>query len=289
MANIKVTEEMIVAVLCDPQYTSERQRSLALWPTASGSHLRKFKELRKKYNIPEPEPGKRGKPIKVERPPSTLRYEDIRKDDRLMKGKKRLIVLAVKEDVMLLQKMDGATYTLSRKIFNATAGEYSKVPPGGPQAGPVKTYVDPALKGLDGRKPGMTINPVFEAAVQDMVAQNEAKEQPIVPESMIREAVQSAIDDTTNIKLDLEMESSADPVSPFTREPEGYIDPAYSFDREPEPAKPEIRDYLSDINQLLDILVGDCAESEMAEQTKKLICYKLVIGFKREIGQEVGA
>jgi hypothetical protein len=56
------------------------------------------------------------------------------------------------------------------------------------------------------RKPA-TINPVFEAAVQDMVAQNEAKKEPI--------------------KLDPEMESSVDPVSPFPKEPEGYIDPEW--------------------------------------------------------------
>lgn len=124
------------------------------------------------------------------------------------------------------------------------------------------------LPAKEPKKPGMTINPVFEAAVQEMEAQYKAKKEPI--------------------KLDLEIESSADPVNPFTRESEGYIDPAYSFDRKPEPVKPEIRDYLSDINQLLDILIGDCTEPEMAEQTKKLICYKLVIGFKREIGQEAG-
>ena len=47
---------------------------------------------------------------------------------------------------------------------------------------------------------------------------------------------------------------------------------------------------MDQIDQLLDLLIKDCAEPDMAEQVKKIICYKLVIGFKKEISsEEVGA
>lgn len=291
----KITEDQIVKVLRDPQYKSERQRSLALWPTPSGSHITKFREIRKKYGIPEPEAPIKGRPATREIPKSreaVLRFDDIRKDDRLMRGPKRLIVLSVDNEGILFRRMDGSEYRVTRKQFELTAQEYTKVPLGDPQGSPVKVYTDPSFKisagdvkvngqpiknlpdavkekiveklieevpistssakELAGRKPA-TSNPKFEAAVQDMIAMNETREDPVkVPEP-------------------------------------DYIDPAYSFDRQPEPAEKIIRGYLADIDQLLDILIRDCAEPEMAEQTKKLICYKLVIGFQREIGQEVGA
>ena len=82
-----------------------------------------------------------------------------------------------------------------------------------------------SAKALTGRKPA-TINPVFEAAVQEMVAEHEAKKE--------------------TVKIDLEMESSADPVSLFPRESEGYIDPGWGVTKQGPEERP-IRNYLSDI------------------------------------------
>ena len=309
MTKSKVSDEQIIEKMMKLKNPSDRQIAIACGVTPNGSFSNRLREIRRNNKIPEPDRTRKGRPPAKDT--DILRFEDVRKDDRLMKGKKRLIVLAVKDDELLLQRMDGTSFTISRKTFNATA-EYSKVSAGDPQAGPVKAYIDPSLKIgdikvcgqpiktmsdglkekiLNGLKEGekassgmseaiadayglpakdrkpATINPEFEAAVKEMEAQHKSKKDPI--------------------KIDLEMESSADPVSLFPQEPQGYIDPEWGFIKQKSEEK-HIRDYLSDINQLLDILVGDCAEPEMAEQTKKLICYKLVIGFKREIGQEAG-
>lgn len=352
MTKSKFTDEQILVLLRDPQYTSNRQIASALGKdTICGAFHKKLTQLRKENGIPEPE-RKRGrkagstnnqtakKEVKDIKPPvplntETLSFDDIRVEDRLLRNGKRLVVIAVSAEEISVRNMQEQILHFSRKYCEKYASEFTRVSPGDLKGAPVHTYrIKPreeqgliggidvkkpstefaytaenlkenekasagmsdaiadayGLPAKETKKPGMTINPVFEAAVQAMEAQNKAKKETIAPpENVIREAVKSVITEATNVKIDLEMESSSDPVSPFAREPEGYIDPAYSFDRKPEPVKSEIRDYLSDINQLLNILAGDCTEPEMAEQTKKLICYKLVIGFKREIGLEAGA
>ena len=72
MSKSKITEEQIVKVLRNSRYISERQRAIALWSIPSGSHIKKFRELRKKYGIPESEPGKRGKPVSIKTTPKPV-------------------------------------------------------------------------------------------------------------------------------------------------------------------------------------------------------------------------
>lgn len=305
MSKSKVTEEQIVKVLRDPLYTSDRQRALALGQTPSGAHTKKFRELREKYGIPQPEAGKRGRMAgqkKAENQPGALRFNDIKKDDRLMRDGKRLIVVAIGEQGVSLRGMDGSIKFLHRQDFEKNAGEYIKVPPGDPQGAPVKTYIDPTLKLSAGdikvngqpiknlpdedkkkivdklkedaepRKPGMTINSEFEAAVQEMEAEHEARK--IVP-----------------VHIDLEMEDSADPVSPFR-------DVDYT-DSEWGAAVKEIsdtilshREYLDRINRLLDLTMPDCADRDIAYKVAGLAEKMLEIGITGEIAKllkEAGA
>lgn len=149
MAKSKVTEEQIVEVLRDPQYTSERQRCLALGIMLGGFNMKRFDEIRQKYGIPKPEPGKGGKPrsLKAESALAPLlKFDDIQKGNRLIWRKKRLIVLSRNDEEIRLRRMDGSEYKLSRKQFEEGAAEYSLVPPEDLQCGPVKTYIDPSLK-----------------------------------------------------------------------------------------------------------------------------------------------
>lgn len=167
MARSKLTEEQIIKVLRDPQYTSERQRCVALGLTASGSYSKKFQALRKKHGIPEPEPAKPGKQVKRDEA-DALKFEDIQKNDRLMREGKRLIVVDIDAEKITLQRMTGSTFMLTKEEFESTGG-YIRVPAGDPQGSPVKTYIDSTLKAS---KPA-SINQEFEKAVQEMVEENQ--------------------------------------------------------------------------------------------------------------------
>jgi hypothetical protein len=105
----------------------------------------------------------------------------------------------------------------------------------------------------------MTINPVFEAAVQEMEAQHKAKMEPApcvhfnqdcnAPET---DSCEECKDFKDEIKLDLEMESSADPVSPFARKPAGYIDPEW-FNTLPRQGTVEYRIWQKAIQGIKDL------------------------------------
>ena len=129
MAKSKASDEQIIEKMMKLKNPSDRQIAIACGVTPSGSFSNRLREIRRNNKIPEPDRTRKGRPPAKDT--DILRFEDVRKDDRLMKGKKRLIVLAVREDELLLQRMDGTSFTISRKTFNATA-EYSKVPAGDP-------------------------------------------------------------------------------------------------------------------------------------------------------------
>jgi len=274
MKGQKITAEReaeYVAVLRDPQYTSERQRCFALGVTPSGTVGKKFRELREKHGIPEPERDKRGgRRIGPADESGALRVDDIRKDDRLMYGKKRLIVLSVDDEGLRLRRMDGNEYRLSWRQFKANASQYTKVPAGDPQGSPVKSYrIEPekstpeptglktkfeqvverqkeiltsesSVKDLAGRK-SATINQDFEDAVCEMEAEHDARK--AAPKVVDRgdgysEIVRAepAIPAMAPVHIDLEMEDSADPVKLTVKsDPEDYTDPEW-FER-PIPRK----------------------------------------------------
>lgn len=152
------------------------------------------------------------------------------------------------------------------------------------------------------RKPGMTINREFEAAVQQMEAENKAwKEKEVKPcihfLQNCRYCDLKNCEDCPDFKDGITVTEACETTKPFVaklEEPFGsspdYIDSEWGVaEKEISDTVLSRRDYLDQIDQLLDLLINDCVEPEMAEQTKKIICYKLVIGFEREIGQEVGA
>jgi hypothetical protein len=70
----------------------------------------------------------------------TLAFSDIKENDRLMRAGKRLVVVTTDPSYIRVRRMDGTTETISRKDFSKHAAEYTKVPQGDPQGGPVTTY-----------------------------------------------------------------------------------------------------------------------------------------------------
>lgn len=160
----KVTDQEVLEVLRDPGYKSDSARCIALNITPNGGIYKRFKRLRAEHGIPEKEKKKKPdikKPSKITFPKETkvgaaaemLKFEDIKKDDRLTRNGKRLIVVAIDDSAMTLQRMDCSVFTLTRTQFNNTEG-YSKVPAGDPRGGPVTTYrIDPASFGKDSAIP----------------------------------------------------------------------------------------------------------------------------------------
>jgi len=136
----KVTDEQILEVLRDPQYTSESQRARALGMGTGSTLNNRFKALREKHGIEQPATRKGGRPKKGEPKVEErmVKFQEIIAGDRLLRAGKRLIVLKVEGDTVLLKRMDGSTFELTEKQFNAA--EYAKVPGGDPQGEPVTTY-----------------------------------------------------------------------------------------------------------------------------------------------------
>ncbi len=293
----KFTNDEIDNLISEGKTNAEIARAMGKTQTSVNARINRRRAEMEKPKVVEPKPPE---PKTEKTTESTSNHFPFTYGEQIMYDGKLHIVNSVGKDRMIIR--ENATLTpktittddfernkgLFKKLKPKSESQYENIARNRPDEEPeksVETLLKPepapdakklieniptsesSAKALENRKPA-TINPEFEAAVKEMEAQHKSKKAPI--------------------KIDLEMESSADPVKPFTREPQGYIDPEWGVIKQ-KPAEKHIRDYLSDINQLLDILIRDCAEPEMAEQTKKLICYKLVIGFKREIGEEAGA
>lgn len=73
----------------------------------------------------------------------TLAFSDIKENDRLMRAGKRLVVITTDPSYIRVRRMDGTTETISRKDFSRHATEYTRVPAGDSQGGPVTTYYIP--------------------------------------------------------------------------------------------------------------------------------------------------
>lgn len=270
-------EAEYVKVLRDPQYTSERQRCMALGVTPSGGTQRKLQELRNKYGIPEPEPWKKGpqKGSHIATEPEVLKFSDIRKEDRLIRDHKRLAIIAVTENDLTYRDMQERVFTITRGYFEKHAREFTKVTPGDPKGNPVTAYIDPAVK-----KPAVD-NPDFDTAVQDMVKGTKFEQ------VMARaKAEKSSRDDTrympTVESLFVGPPKAAPPSIDIEMDPirDDQMDPAYLFDRMPDMER-EIsetvigrRDYLDRIERLLD-LMAPLDDDGLRERTK-LLCERIL-------------
>ena len=202
--NYKVSDEQILELIV--KGLNNRQIALEYGLVPSGNFNNRCRELRKNNGVPESS-GKRGRTAEaktVEIKSTVLKFEDIRKDERLMNGKKRLIVVAVGSEGFSYRNMEGSIKFMNRKDFEKNAAEYTNVPPGDPQGAPVKTYridSEPKLSAGDvkvnsqpiknlpenvkekiadnlkeERKP-VILNPDFEAAVKEMEAEHEARKE----------------------------------------------------------------------------------------------------------------
>lgn len=146
----KVTDKEVLKVLQDPGYKSDSARCIALDITPNGGVYKRFRRLRAEHGIAEPvkkkkpdmkEPPKTQLPEEIMGKPiaQALKFDEIKKDDRLTRNGKRLIVVAIDDKEMTLQRMDCSFFTLTRAQFEHTEG-YSKTPSGDPRGGPVTTY-----------------------------------------------------------------------------------------------------------------------------------------------------
>lgn len=133
MRKSKVSDEQIIELI--EKGLNNRQIAIELELSPTGQINNRCRELRKHHGTAETV--------------RALKFEDIKKDDRLMREGKRLIVVVIDEYGLSVKNMREQILTISRKDFEKTASEYTKVPAGDPQGSPVKIYTDPTLKAGD--------------------------------------------------------------------------------------------------------------------------------------------
>lgn len=159
---------------------------------------------------------------------------------------------------------------------------------------------------LEGRKPA-TINPEFEAAVQEMVAENEAKKVPCVHftqnckdprgDDFVCTECQDYQDELAEeagkpepIHLDLEMDSISDPVESFGSAPDDYTDPEW-FDK-PIPRKGTVERAIWDkaykeieeIRTLRSTILSALNCGERLPNTEVGLYNKYVSKYQQEVG-----
>jgi hypothetical protein len=309
MANrAEVTEEQIIRVLRNPQYTSERQRCIALGIVPSGSQIKKFNTLRKRYGIPDPEPGKRGKAMSINTiapAPAPLKFDDIQKDNRLMWRKKRLIVILKTDEEIRFRRMDGSEYKLSRKQFEETAAEYTLVPPGDPQGGPVKTYIDHSLKvgkAVDAvfgtaeithktdKKPA-TINPNLEECFKpapELTPEERAELEEIAEALKAEMITEDKVKEVFGITEEVQLPKAEIP-EPF--KDEDYVDSEWgAAEKEISDTVLRRREYLDKIDQLLDLMMPVCRLNPLLKVDVKNLAKSIMeTGFNEEFRKDAGA
>lgn len=174
----------------------------------------------------------------------TLSFSDIRENDRLLRAGKRLVVVTTDPSYIRVRRMDGSTESISRKDFSEHAAEYTRVPVGDPQGGPVTTYhIEP------GTEPG-------KEAPTELTREERAEMEGILE----------------GLKEEIE------PKKPLF-EPVDYIDPEWGVTEQTAG-----RDYLDRINDLLDIMAPECRANPLLRMDVITIAISMLErGFEEEI------
>lgn len=237
-----VTDDQIVELIKSNPTMSNRAIAMELGMSVSGPTNTRIKQLRATINGEAPIG-------------PTLNFSDIRVNDRLLRAGKRLVVVSAEESYIRVRRMDGSAESISRKDFSQRAAEYTKVPFGDSQGGPVTTYHIPP-----GTEPG--------------------KDAPTELTEGERTEMEGILE---GLKEEIE------PKKPLF-EPVDYIDPEWGV-TEPEEPMDEItipiklvagnRPYLDRISHLLDIVLPDCT-ANMVDDTVDLAVAMLVNGIREE-------
>lgn len=170
---------------------------------------------------------------------------------------------------------------------------------------PYKTIFERVAKEAK-RKPGITINPEFEAAVQEMEADLKAKKKAIPCIHLTQDCKEPRGEDCEcsecedykellkesekSLKLDLEMEDSADPVELPGDIPEsdGYIAPEWKFDRPAQTIENIImekaRREVEKVQELKQVLRRSLDIGEMISPTIVMDYNCIVEKYSREVG-----
>lgn len=222
----------------------------------------------------------------------TLAFSDIKENDRLMRAGKRLVVITTDPSYIRVRRMDGTTETISRKDFSEHAAEYTRVPAGDSQCGPVTTYYIPP-----GTEPGDI--EVDGTAIKDLPDEDKRKiidsftsglnggpepsqlPQPgsggsgCAPGMTINQDFEEAVQ---------EMEAINKPKPPLFEDVD-YIDPDWGvIEKEATEMIPARRDYLDRIDQLLDIMVLECRANPLLRMDVMAIATSMLNrGFDEEV------
>lgn len=307
MPKAKVTDGQIIKAIKANPNMSNRAMAIELGLSLSGSTNSRINKLKAA--------------VQINQQPDIQLYDTVTKDGIWYR------VIGIDKDGFAVRRTDnnGDTTVVPRGDYLAGKTGFTKR-----DLPPVKTYIDPLLKGKI--IPDPPIMPSLKIAAGDIKINNQPiknlpdsvkgkivdkLQKSVIPETKkptinqefeatVQELVQcnnrvaakaNLINKIVTEKPELEPAAHAIETELADRErteseikrrigyaEDDYIDPEWGITQKPAQESKPIRGYLVDINQLLDLLIGDCDSPEMAEQTKKLICYKLVIGFKKELG-----
>lgn len=301
MPNHKYSNEQLLELLKDPKYKSNRQIAIALGKKSiDGALNERLNQLREDNGIPKPS-GKRGAPVlpkaarniaapkiqeidstyKVPAPPpgtELLKFDDIRPGDPLLRNGKPIDVIGLEKDKKSAEKdrliiKDRFNYTdkVMRKYFDDNPGKFVR----------------------DEARIGSKAKPVNEA--HKLTAGNiKVNGQPIqnlpdsVKEKIVEKLKEDAVPDPAeNTDLEIAIESAPTDAGPLHI---GHFEDVDYTDSEWDGAEKEIsdtvlarREYLDKIDQLLDLMISDCTDKDMAFKVAGVAAKILENGIADEI------
>lgn len=277
MTKRKVSDEQIIEKLQDPSITSYRQVAQALGTTPSGEFNNTCRQLCKRHGIPEKIQKNGRKPAGGNQVSDTaLKFEEIQREDRLMRNGKRLVVIATGDAGFSVRNMMEKIIFVSREDFEKDAAQYIKVPAGDPKAAQAETNKKPAFIRQDFEECFKPIHQVVKDADKSKKSMED-----IIHTDSAENVVESAPADTGSVHIDTGIDYTRDPF-----EPEDYIDTEWgAVEREISDTVLSYRDYLNKIDQLIDLMLPSCSGVYMPMTENVLTIAKDMLdeGFKAEV------
>lgn len=309
-----VTDEQILEVLRDPQYTSEKQRAEALGITPNSGTNNRFRAIREQYGIPEPEPPKKpGRPKKVQaEPPSaeptTTPFPFKPGEQILYAGRLHTVNSVSRSNMVIRENASLTAKTITADDYERNEDLFKTL-----EKKPQNTYerisfnkIDDALVGKNRVntngggtevKKILSVEPVKAAdamkALEDLfkpepigaktkfeqVAEQLKEEvEPARKPATINQDFKAVVQD-----IDALQEASDDTLQNQPAfEDADYTYPAHGFDRVVEIA-PARRGFLDRIDQLLDLTLQDCTDRDTAMMVADLAEKILDTGITAEI------
>jgi hypothetical protein len=301
MSKSKIADEEI------KKYINEGKSNYQIYKETGVNYARTDK-LRKEYGnlLPDPErpAGQKMEPIPAVPPEHAETVKPFPfepKDDVIYGGLMHRVRSVGQTRMILCRNADLKGVTIMLGDYNAGRADVRKVG----EKPPIKTAgEDVALKRRrqdeepeTPAKPPVTIfervaarkadrKPDAEKTVEDLFARNEQASCGM--SEAVADAYGLPAQPMDLAHIDLEMDDMTEPMGPF--KDIDYTDSEWGgAEKEISDTVLSRREYLDKIDQLLDLMISDCKDPEMAYQVRKLACFTLITGIEGEIAAKYPA